>query len=292
MSDYWNQFLTMEDTDTSKDTLPGLEEPQEGTEENDANKEDKPTGQEVPGNESFGTSYMNTKPSSIPFFAPVEMCGRGGNQPDIPLLVRTSDEKNFRVYIKEDMAFCQNYVNKLCFFLDSRTPGQTVMIILGAKLCDEQAHMVGAILSAIQTCKARVIGVCAGYCGVTETLLWCYCPNRLMYRYGALSFGISNIVKEVPSYMKYFEKFLNKAQGLNILTEDEVRQIKETGCELMILYSEYAQRVKGIESAPESDTEADTETSTSEEESIASTESFGDPYEAALSFKAKGYSFN
>lgn len=165
---------------------------------------------------------------------------RGGES--VPLLIRTTDQKNYRIYFKADMFFDSRYLNKILCFLDSRTPGQTVTLVMGTKMDDYSAHNLGSVLTALQNCKADIFGVCAGYCSITETILWCFCKQRLMYRYGALTFGITDIVSTVPSYMYYFDRFFKKAQELNILTEEECEHLKSTGAEKMILYSEYFQR--------------------------------------------------
>lgn len=207
---------------------------------------------ETAGMESFeDRPFDGTKPTySIGFFEADmklakerrEMCRNGGCKYSCPLLVRTHDKKHYRVYFRADMFFDSQYLNKILCFLDSRTAGQTVTLIIGTKMDDFTAHNIGSLLSAIQRCRATVIGVCAGYCSITETMIWCFCPQRRMYRYGALTFGTTDIVSTVPSYMHYFDLFFKQAQKLNILTEEECEHLKSTGSEQMILYSDYFKR--------------------------------------------------
>lgn len=238
-SNYWNQF--------------NMESPEDDGDDKDT-EEDTDT-KEVAGTESFNTSYSLTsvpeKYATIGFFEAdikcaqerrAQMCGGEGQQQQIPLLARTRDQKNYRIFVTAAMAFNSGYLNKILCFLDSRTEGQTVTFILGTKMDDFTAHNLGSILSAIQRCKAKVYGVCAGYCSITETMIWCFCQHQIMYRYGALSFGVTEIASAVPVYKHYFKLFLQKAQNLNILKEEERKQIEETGTEKMILYSEYFER--------------------------------------------------
>ena len=250
MSEYWQQFLDTEEDDTE------LKAPEDDT-----------TGDLIPGNESLDT-HTNPKAISVPFFAEdngstkTTLCGGNGGDNEVPLLIRTSDQKNYRIYIREEMGFSQNYLNKLCFFLDSREPQQSVTIIFGAKIQDEQAHMLGGVLASIKNCKAKVVGVCAGYCSISETLLWCFCPTRIMYRYGALSFGITDAVSSIPSYQFYFDLFLQRSVELGIITEEEKQQLKDTGGELMLLYSDYNARMNARQVSESNTTELNEENNT------------------------------
>lgn len=155
------------------------------------------------------------------------------------LLIRTGDKKSYRVYIHASGWFTQNYINGICRFLDTRKEGETVTFVLGVKLCDWQAHLVGAIISAMQRCKATVNTVAAGYCSIVETMIWCFGQNRDVYRYGALSFGVTDLLKSCKEYRFYFEYFLQKAVSLGMLTEEEVQNIWDTTSEKLLLYSDY-----------------------------------------------------
>ena len=155
------------------------------------------------------------------------------------LMIRTGDKKSYRVYIHAQGWFTQNYINGICRFLDSRKEGETVTFVLGVKLCDWQSHLVGAIISAMQRCKATVNTVAAGYCSIVETMIWCFGQNRDVYRYGALSFGVSDLLKSCKEYRFYFEYFLQKAVSIGMLTEEDVQHIWDTTSEKLLLYSDY-----------------------------------------------------
>lgn len=240
--DYWSQF-----------NMESLEDDGDQQQEDSGKEEQSTDKKEVAGTESFSYSSVSTpeKYSTIGFFEAdiknaqerrEQMCEGQLKSKPIPLIARTCDKKNYRIYVTAAMAFNSEYLNKILCFLDSRTAGQTVTFILGTRMDDTTAHNLGSLLSAIQNCKAQVYGVCAGYCSITETMIWCFCKHQIMYRYGALSFGITEIATAVPVYKHYFQLFLQKAQDLKVLTEEERIKLEETGAEKMVLYSEYFQR--------------------------------------------------
>lgn len=160
-----------------------------------------------------------------------------------PLLIRTSDNTNYRVYMRSAIEFTQSYLNGMCRFLDSRVPGQTVTFVLGVKLMDWQAHILGGVVSAMIDCKAKVTTICAGYCGIAETMLWCFGKERLVYRYGALTFGHTSIVKACEAYKAFFDMVYQKALSIGVLTQEEADGLKNNGTELMLLYNEINERL-------------------------------------------------
>lgn len=203
----------------------------------------------VAGTESFSQQdqkmYMEYKANlCIPFFAKeaelaatMRVCQPEGKQK--ALLIRTSDNKNFRIYMKAEFYFSHPYLNSICRFLDTRTEGQTVTFILGTKMCDYQIHMLGGLMSSIISCKATVNTIAAGMCSNIESMIWCFGQNRDVYRYGALTFGRSDFVKFCEKYTEYFNVTFKRAVEIGVLTQEEVTEITETGREKMILYSDY-----------------------------------------------------
>lgn len=172
------------------------------------------------------------------------MCHCGGRPKDSPLLVRTSDGKNFRIYMKSSEWFTQPYINRLCRFLDSRQTSDTVTFVLGSKMSDYQAHILGSLISSMMSCNAQVTTIVAGYCGICETIIWCFGKNRVVYRYGALTFGHTRIVKDCPVYMNYFDVFYQQAVQIGVLTQEEATKLKEQGSTMMLLSHEIDQRLQ------------------------------------------------
>ena len=158
-----------------------------------------------------------------------------------PLLIRTNDDRNFRVYMTAQQLFTQQYIVNLCNFLDTRTKDQSVTFVLGTKMMDHQAHMIGAIVSAMEDCAATVNTIAAGYCSIPETMIWCFGKNRDVFRYGALSFCTTEFISVCEKYKAYFEVFLNKAKEIGVLSDSQVQGIWDTGKEVMVTYNDYQQ---------------------------------------------------
>lgn len=228
-----------------------------GVSEEDFMDEDPVTSGD-PGMESFSITQEKAQRVynsniSIPFFGAdravqqrlmnSRMEGPGqGNRPE-PLLIRTTDKKNFRIYMRASVFYTQAYINGLCRFLDSRTPDQTVTFILGVKSLDWQTHLLGGIISAMLSCQAPIITLCAGYCSIGETMIWCFGKQPIVYRYGALTFGHTEIVKHCEAYMAYFDQFYAKAVNMRLLTQEEAAHLKSSGTEMMLLSNEIAARM-------------------------------------------------
>lgn len=145
------------------------------------------------------------------------------------LRIKTTDGKNFRIYMPSDLMFSRSFITNLCFFLDTRKEDETVTFVLGAKLMDATAAYIGAIVSAIRSCKATIITLAAGYCSIPETMIWVYGDERVAMRYGALTFGITEIVEVVPKYRDYYQNYLNRALEIGIINEDDIKSINGNG---------------------------------------------------------------
>ena len=154
------------------------------------------------------------------------------------LRIRTTDKKNFRIYIPSDCVFSRSFIINLCMFLDTRKEDETVTFVLGAKLDDGCANLVGAIISAINSCKAKIITIAAGYCSIAETMIWCFGDVRLVLRYGALTFGITELVRQVPKYLDYFKAFLSKAREIEVLTDEDVDDITKKNLTKFFVYGD------------------------------------------------------
>lgn len=173
-----------------------------------------------------------------------EQMGRGGrpsDQEERPM-IRTNDHKHYRIYVSSTTCFTSNYINLLCRFLDSRKIDEEVTFILGAKLDDCQAHMLGPIISAISSCAATTRAIAAGYCSIAETMIWCFVKERVMYRYGALTVGITDITKVCPKYQSYYDVFLSRAVLCKLITVEERKEIWTSRRGKFIMYQDYMQQ--------------------------------------------------
>lgn len=155
-----------------------------------------------------------------------------------PFSIRMSGEHDYRIYFSSEMLFKPDVITALCRFLDTRTPQDTVTFILGSELCDFQCHSVGAIVSAMTSCPANVVAVAAGWCSVTSTIIWCFAKQRDIWKYGALTFSVSDILKVAPELKVYFELFLNKAKDLGLLDDGELEKIWKSNETIMKMYED------------------------------------------------------
>lgn len=159
-------------------------------------------------------------------------------QAQVPLMIRTNNQRDYRVYLKAEMYMSHPYINGLMRFLDSRNAGETVTFVLGTQVDNAQAHVLGPVISAIQDCKAKVITIAAGYCSIPESFIWCYGHERHMLRYGALSFGKTDFILVCEAYKAYFDICFQRARSLGVLTDEQIKQIWD-GNELMIMYPDF-----------------------------------------------------
>lgn len=197
--------------------------------------------------QSFYSQQMSAWKNAVPMWGKepteAEMAAfLGGNGPkgkETALLIRTSDKQNFRIYMKAEWWFTQRYINGICRFLDSRKEGETVTFILGTKMSDWQAHIIGAVIGAIMRCKASIRTIAAGYCSIPESLIWCFGQQRDMMRYGALTFCTTEFLDHCKEYRAYFEYVFKKAIEIGVLSEEDVQSIWDTGREKQILYCDY-----------------------------------------------------
>lgn len=153
-------------------------------------------------------------------------------------MIRRSGQSDFRIYLNSEAELSSNYINSLCRFLDYRKESDTVTFILGAKISEYYAHMMGPIIAAMQNSRARIKAIAAGYCSIPETMLWVFAKEREIYRYGALTVGITDFVKVCPKYQAYFQKFLNQAATINLLTTEETENIWKTKGSKFIMYQD------------------------------------------------------
>lgn len=160
------------------------------------------------------------------------------------IFIRMAGEHEYRIYMTSDMVFDAANINLLCRFLDSRTQQDTVTFILGANMDDyEWSYNVGSVIAAMRSCQANVRAIAAGYCSITETIIWSFARERDIYHYGALTIGIDDIVKHCPVYTAYFDAFLARAMAIGILTEQERDELLKTRRSIFLIYKDAHQRM-------------------------------------------------
>lgn len=171
------------------------------------------------------------------------VCGNQQKGNECVLHVRTSGDHSFRIYFPSSTEITASWVNQFCRLLDSRTENDTIHFILGSHVDDYRVAMMGSVISALQNCKAITIGEAAGYCSLSETMIWTFCKYHRILRYGALTFGVSDFIKEVPAYKAYFDVFLKHAVQIGAITEEEYQIIWKTKRDLFLMYQDFPSRL-------------------------------------------------
>ena len=156
------------------------------------------------------------------------------------LAIRTQDNKEFRVYFICNALFNEQLINRLCRFLDTVAEGCTVRFILGVEIEDGlcQPQNLGAILSAMTRCKAKVVADVMGLCGLGETMMWAFAHERKMHRYGALTFSRPEIVSRYSEFEPYFNYFFNRVKELGALTDSDIEQITTRNASILKMAKE------------------------------------------------------
>lgn len=200
-------------------------------------------GEGIPSTETIRSSFL----SEIKMFRDDNPTMNGcvakrNNTPSC--IIKTNDNKNFRIYFASSTFFNSRLVNRLCRFIHSRTSDQTITFILGTKMFDGQVPAIGSVLSTMMECSAKIVTIAAGYCSIPETMIWCYGVEREVYRYGALLFGKTDIVRHCEAYNSYFSTYLERAVSIGVLSSEEKEEIMTSGTEKMIMYHEYQAKMK------------------------------------------------
>lgn len=155
-----------------------------------------------------------------------------------PIAIRCFNQHNYRVYLSSRFMMMPALVTQLCRFFDTRSSEDRVELILGSAICDEQSHAMGSLVSAITSCRATVKAIAAGCCSVSETILWCFAPERTILKYGALNFGKSDIVRYCPKLEVYFELFLKRAKEIGIISEEDATSIMKNNTTKMVMFED------------------------------------------------------
>ena len=101
-----------------------------------------------------------------------------------------------------------------------------------------QPQNLGAILSAMTRCKAKVVADVMGLCGLGETMMWAFAHERKMHRYGALTFSRPEIVSRYSEFEPYFNYFFNRVKELGALTDSDIEQITTRNASILKMAKE------------------------------------------------------
>lgn len=143
--------------------------------------------------------------------------------------VRTQDGQNFRIWLCSQYEFTPAYINQLCRFLDTREQTQTVRIYLGANLSEMQCTVIGSVIGAIDACRAEVTVIANAFCGIAETMIFCFAPHREMRRYATLQIGGYSLTEARKDQTYFLEAFFQRAVDIGYLTEAERKDLIQWG---------------------------------------------------------------
>lgn len=193
----------------------------------------QPTDEEIVGNEDFAyypeSAMSSNKSMNMTAILPKLRSA---------FMIRTTDNTNFRIYMRSDAILLPKEVNKLCRFIDTRKPNESITFILGVSLCDEQSQLMGPLLSSIIECKAKVKTIAAGMCSLCETMIWVFGHEREIYKYGALIFAKPEFLKACGEYKHYYDVVYSKAKEIGVITDEQIAKIYSTNEDLMLMYSD------------------------------------------------------
>ena len=184
----------------------------------------------VSGTEDF-------KSTSAAEMAGMPQCPQGDPR---GIFIRTTGDNTYRIYFKSSAYINSSMVNQLCRFLDTRSDSDTVVFMLGVDFEADCSHRIGPILSAILSCKAHTVGLAMGLCSLTETMIWAFCDERQVMRYGAITFRKPEFIKVCEEYSYYYKVFYDKiVNELHILTQEEVDEMYSKNTSIMRMYNEF-----------------------------------------------------
>lgn len=157
------------------------------------------------------------------------------------LHILTNDNQTYRVYMRSDIWFSPKEINQLCRFLDTRTSNQTVIFLLGVDMPSEQSSLLGPIISSIISCKGNTVGLAMGLCSFPETMIWSYCKQRDVKRYGAVCYDKPEFIKTCKEYEHYYREAFKRGIEIGLITQEDVDKVFSENKEIMIMYNDYKQ---------------------------------------------------
>jgi hypothetical protein len=139
-------------------------------------------------------------------------------------------------------------------FFDTRLESHNVHILLGTAMSlkdnnPSQIWRINSLISSIQLSRAASITAYAyGWLDATETLIWCFCPNRYIAEnsYAVLTFdwnGFDYIAAKKNIHKQDQERFIERFKNLGILTDEECDNYR-SGQIIMLTADEIAIRLK------------------------------------------------
>lgn len=145
------------------------------------------------------------------------------------LHLHSTDPNNMRLYISPKNSYGLSYFqNKLSTLLYSLKSDQTLTILIGSGV-DEwwSVPTLGAVLTAMQNCRGKVVTVVTSRCTFVESVLWLFGKEREISPYGeVMLMGAEGILNSEVQYLKpIYERIYRRAQELGMISPEKVEEL-------------------------------------------------------------------
>jgi hypothetical protein len=77
-----------------------------------------------------------------------------------------------------------------------------------------------------------------GLCSLPETMIWSYCSERNVLRYGAICYAKPEFIKQCPQYESYFREAFEQGIRLGILSKEDVEDVFTKNKEIIKFYKD------------------------------------------------------
>lgn len=129
-------------------------------------------------------------------------------------------------------------VLQLVVLLQMAEPDETITFILGSDLSPKNILYVGPILAAMRQSEAKIVTKCYGPCSISEVMIWMHGTEKVVGRYGMMSFGGYKITEFRPVIRPFFDMLLTDAKSMGLLTSEDIDSIVLKGKDKDIISSE------------------------------------------------------
>jgi hypothetical protein len=185
---------------------------------------------------------------------PVQQPGAANYQQSLKKLffIRTdSTEKDYTVYFQLSHDKIRDV---FCHFFDTRIESHNVHILFGTAMSlkdnnPQQIWRLNSLISSMQLSRAASITAYAlGWLDATETLLWCFAPNRHISEdsYAVLTFdwnGFDYIASKKNIHKIDQQRYMDRFKNLGLLNDEECENYKN-GDIITLTADEVADRLR------------------------------------------------
>lgn len=191
---------------------------------------------EEPGTESFTSTELNKVRTKMqPTMDGPMIIAAQAMPPDVPFIRKSPNSNSYRIYISTNTQFSPLFNSTICKFLDSRSHEDSVTFMLGVGVGEDitVSHEVSSIIHSMKSAEYTTTAIAMGMCSVSETFLWMNARNRLMTRYGALTFGTGAVIELCDAYREFYRAMMDTAVVEQLITTAQAEAILKTNKQIM-----------------------------------------------------------